>query len=70
MKYKLTEIGFNSSIETAESLIATAQTHCKQYEDREHYLPIDTVEKAIKYWTECSFAVEEIEELINEIIGA
>ena len=61
MKYKLTEIGFNSSIETAESLIATAQTHCEQYEDRKHYLPIDTVEKAIKYWTECSFAVEEIE---------
>ena len=48
--YLLTEIDFDSSIETEKSLILAANDHCQGFPEREHLLPIDTVEKAINYF--------------------
>lgn len=58
MKYKLIEIGFDESIETEETLIEIAQYHCEHYEDRQKYLPIDTLEKAVKYFNKYGFVIE------------
>ena len=58
--YILTEIGFDSSYETEETLIEIAQYHCEHYEEREKYLPIDTFEKAIKYFKKYGFTVEKM----------
>ena len=62
MNYIVTEIGFDSSVETDESIIEVANEHCGNYEDREHLLPINTVEKAINYFENFGFTVQEIEE--------
>ena len=62
-KYYLTEIGFDTSCETEESLIRVAHSHCISYEDRESFLPIDTVEKAINYFENYGFTVEEIKSI-------
>jgi len=58
--YKLTEIGYDTSIETEQSLIVVAQEHCSSYDDREQYLPIDTVDKAINYFETHAFEVTEV----------
>lgn len=56
--YLLTEIGYDTSVETEESLIQIAQCHCEQYDDRTMYLPIDTLEKAVKYFEDFGFEVK------------
>lgn len=56
-KFMLVEIGFDSSVETSDSLVVAAREHCKGYDDRERYLPIDTVDQAIKYWEDFGFRV-------------
>lgn len=54
----LTEIGFDTSIETADSLIKIAQEHCSYYNDeRKELLPIDTLSKAINYFNNYGFKV-------------
>lgn len=58
--YSLEEIGFDTTYETVSSLLNIARVHCEAYEDRQEYLPIDTVSKAIKYLTENGFRVTEI----------
>ena len=59
--FKLTEIGFDTSIEDEQSLVEIAHEHCSSYDDeREQLLPIDTVDKAIKYFTDYAFEVEEL----------
>ena len=60
--FELEEIGFpeDTTLETDDSLIEVANFHCESYEERKGYLPIDTVEKAIKYFTENGFVVREI----------
>ena len=60
--FELSEIGFekDATLETESSLIDCAKFHCESYDDRASYLPIDTVEKAIKYFTENGFTVEEV----------
>ena len=61
MNYKLTEIGFDTSIETAESLIEIAECHCRSYDDERVDIPtIDTVEKAIEYFENYGFKVEKV----------
>ena len=55
--YSLEEIGFDTTYETVGSLLNIARYHCQSYEDRQGYLPIDTVSKAIKYLTENGFKV-------------
>lgn len=59
-KYALEEIGFETTYETVPSLILIARWHCKSYEDRKGYLPIDTFSKAVRYLTENGFRVTEI----------
>ena len=57
--FKLTETGFDSSIENEHSIIEVANTHCSQYNDgREVLLPITTVEGAISYLKQYGFTVE------------
>lgn len=59
--FKLTEIGFDTSIESADSLIEIAQDHCSSYtDDRVKLLPIDTLDKAIRYFTNYGFEVTEL----------
>ena len=55
--YMVEEIGIDEFPQTEQELIDTAHFHCTCYEDRTHYLPIDTVEKAIKYLEENGFKV-------------
>ena len=63
--YLLTEIGFDTSLETEKSLIVVAQEHCSSYDDeRTELLPIDTLEKAIKYLDDWGFEVIECSEQI------
>lgn len=57
--FELEEIGFDTTLETESSLIKIADFHCRSYDDRDRYLPIDTVEKAIDYFSENGFAVRE-----------
>ncbi len=56
--YKLIEIGYDTSIETPETLIRIAYRHAKETE--RPYEHITTVEKAIEYFNESGFKVEEI----------
>ena len=58
--YSVEEIGFETSYESVSSLLFLARYHCESYEDRQGYLPIDTVSKAIKYLTENGFKVTEV----------
>ena len=58
--YTVEEIGFETSYESVSSLLSLARYHCQSYEDRQGYLPIDTVSKAIKYLTENGFKVTEV----------
>lgn len=60
MLYEVEEIGFDTFVQTERELIDTAHFHCTCYDERKHYLPIDTVEQAIKYLTENGFKVREI----------
>lgn len=64
MKFKLIEINFEDdfSIESTESLIRAAHEHCEHYPERAHYLPIDDLEKAIKYWVENNFRVKPFDD--------
>lgn len=65
--YKLTEIGFDETLETEESLIAVANYHCKSYgQKRKHYLPINTVDDAIKYFTENAFEINRYKITCNK----
>lgn len=57
--FYLTEIGYDTSIETENSLIEVANTHCNSYTDRKQYLPINTLSKAIKYFKENGFNIIE-----------
>ena len=57
MIYEVYEIGYDKSLETEETLVDIADNHCRSYDDRENYLPILTVEKAIKYLTDFGFVV-------------
>lgn len=62
--YKLYEIGYDTSIETKESLIRIANEHCDSYNDeREILLPINTIEKAINYFRQYGFEVEYYKEV-------
>lgn len=58
--YKVQEIGFDYSIETADSLIELAQTHCAHYPDRDSLQPINTLDKAIAYLNKFGFTTEKI----------
>lgn len=60
--FELIEIGFedDSSFHGAESLINAANSHCSSYDDRSNYLPIDNVDKAIKYFEENGFKVRKM----------
>lgn len=58
--YSVEEIGFETSYESVSSLLFLARYHCESYEDRQAYLPIDTVSEAIKYLTENGFKVTEV----------
>ena len=59
--FELTEIGFDTSIETEEDLIQIANEHCSSYDDgRENLLPIDTVNKVIIYFNNYGFKVKEL----------
>jgi hypothetical protein len=60
--FELIEIGFedDSSLHGAESLINAANSHCSSYDDRSGYLPIDNVDKAIKYFEENGFKVRKM----------
>lgn len=58
--YLLTEIGYDSSRETAETLVDIANEHCSSYEDRQEYFPITTVAEAIKYFNTFGFQVVEV----------
>ena len=61
-KFSLTEIGFDTSVETEEDLIKIAQFHCSSYDDgREKLLPINTVDKAIEYFNNYGFEVKELD---------
>lgn len=60
MLYEVEEIGFDTFVQTECELIDTARFHCTSYDERKYYLPIDTVERAIKYLTENGFKVREI----------
>lgn len=62
------EIGFDTFVQTERELIDMAHFHCTSYDERKHYLPIDTVEQAIKYLTENGFRVREIADK-NDIGG-
>lgn len=62
MIYDLYEIGYDHSLEVNETLIENAQYHCEQYPERTKYLPITTVEQAIKYWTNFGFEVKPLRE--------
>ena len=55
--YVVEEINFNTFPQTEQELIETARFHCNCYEDRKHYLPIETKEQAIKYLEENGFKV-------------
>ena len=57
--YELREIDFDTTKETEASLIKIAECHCSAFAERAFYLPIDTLEKAIKYFTENGFEVYE-----------
>lgn len=62
-QYLLTEIDFDTSLETEKSLIRVAQEHCSSYDDeRTELLPIDTLEKAINYFNSWGFEVAECSE--------
>lgn len=60
MLYEVEEIGFNTSVLTKCELINMAYFRCTSYDERKRYLPIDTVEQAIKYLTENGFMVREV----------
>ena len=60
--YEVEEIGVDTYLWSERTLIDMANLHCKSFEERGHYLPIDTVEQAIKYLTENGFKVWEVEE--------
>lgn len=60
-KFLLTEIGFDSSEETENSLIKVAEDHRKSYDDERKLLPpITTVEKAVEYFERYGFEVKEL----------
>lgn len=57
-QYYLTEIGFDTSIESELDLIQIAHEHCSQYnDDRIKLLPIDTLQKALNYFEKYGFKV-------------
>ena len=62
MLYEVEEIGVDTYLWSERTLNEMANLHCKSFEGREHYLPIDTVEQAIKYLTENGFKVREVKE--------
>lgn len=49
--YILKEPSFDTAFYTEERFILAAQLHCKSFEDRKDFLPIETAEAAIKYFT-------------------
>ena len=61
MLYEVEEIGIDTYFWTAQQLIDMANLHCKSFEERGHYLPIDSVGKAIMYFEENGFKVQGVE---------
>ena len=62
MLYEVEEIGFDTYLWSERTLIDMANLHCKSFEERGHYLPIDSVGKAITYLEENGFKVWEVAE--------
>lgn len=63
-QYYLTEIGFDTSIESELNLIQIAHGLCSKYDDdRKNLLPIDTLSKALNYFKKYGF---EVIEKLNE----
>ena len=58
--FLLEEIGFDTSIESKDSLISVANHHCNSYPRRTEYLPINTVDEAIYYFENNGFKVKKV----------
>lgn len=58
--FLLEEVGFDTSVESKDSLISVANHHCNSYPRRTEYLPIDTVDEAIYYLENNGFRVREV----------
>lgn len=60
LKYLLTEIGYDTSEESTESLIRIARQHCEETNlrgNKDEYLPIENLEQAIHYFNNNGFEV-------------
>lgn len=57
-RYKLTEIGFDSSYHNKLELLEVLNCHCKQFTDRDNYYPITDIKKAMKYCKDFGFELE------------
>ena len=56
-KYLLTEIGYDTSEESTETLIEIANRHCVETGRYQTYGHMRNVKEAIKYFNECGFEV-------------
>lgn len=60
LKYLLTEIGYDTSEESTESLISIARRHCEEtnfHGNKDKYLPITNMEQALNYFNNNGFEV-------------
>ena len=60
--FLLEEVGFDTSVESKDSLISVANYHCNSYPRRTEYLPINTVDEAIYYFENNGFKVTRVQD--------